>query len=76
MVWGLRFRVNYTAQGIGEGASSLLLLAVAGFAALPNPTRLIWEFPKIGVACFGVLIIRILLIGFLYQGPLFSETPI
>ena len=36
----------------------------------------IWEFPKIRVPYFGVLIIRILLFGVLYEGPLFSETPI
>ena len=36
----------------------------------------IWEFPKIGVPYLGVLIIRILLFRVLYQGPLFSETPI
>ena len=36
----------------------------------------VWEFPKIGVPCFGVLIIRILLFRVLYQGPQFSETPI
>ena len=34
-----------------------------------------WEFPKIEVPYFGALIIRILLLGVLYQGPLFSETP-
>ena len=34
-----------------------------------------WEFPKIGVPYFGVLIIRILLFRVLYLGPLFSETP-
>ena len=36
----------------------------------------IWEFPKIRVPFLGVLIIRILLFRVLYQGPLFSETPI
>ena len=36
----------------------------------------IWEFPKIREPYFGVLIIRILLFEVLYQGPLFSETPI
>ena len=34
-----------------------------------------WEFPKIGVPYFGVLIIRILLFRVLYWGPRFSETP-
>ena len=34
-----------------------------------------WEFPKIGVPYFGVLIIRILLFRVLHLGPLFSETP-
>ena len=34
-----------------------------------------WEFPKIGVPYFGVLITRILLFGVLYWGPLLSETP-
>ena len=33
------------------------------------------EFPKIGVPYLGVLIIRILLFGVLYEGPLCSETP-
>ena len=33
-----------------------------------------WEFPKIGVPYFGVLIIRVLLFRLLYSGPLFSET--
>ena len=36
----------------------------------------IWEFPKIGVPYFGVLIIRILLFRVVCEGPLFSETPI
>ena len=36
----------------------------------------IWEFPKIRGTLFGVPIIRILLFRVLYQGPLFSETPI
>ena len=34
------------------------------------------SFRKLGVPYFGVLIIRILLFGVLYQGPLVSETPI
>ena len=33
-------------------------------------------FRKLGVPYFGVLIIRILVLRVLYQGPLFSETPI
>ena len=33
-------------------------------------------FPKIRGTLLGVLIIRILLFAVLYQGPLFSETPI
>ena len=33
------------------------------------------SFRKLGVPYFGVLIIRILLFGVLYMGPLFSETP-
>ena len=37
---------------------------------------LIWEFSKLGLPYFGVLIIRILLTRVLYSGPLFSETPI
>ena len=39
----------------------------------------IWEFPKIRgtlFCCPSVLMIRILLFRVLYQGPLFSETPI
>ena len=36
----------------------------------------LWEFPKLGVPYFGVLIIRILLFVVLYWGPPFSETPI
>ena len=38
----------------------------------------IWEFPKIGVPYFAVLIISkgILLFGVLYWDPLFSETSI
>ena len=32
-------------------------------------------FRTLGVPYFGVLIIRILLSRVLYQGPLFSETP-
>ena len=32
-------------------------------------------FSKKGVLNLGVLIMRILLFGVLYQGPLFSETP-
>ena len=35
-----------------------------------------WEFPKTRGTLFGVLIIRILLFRVLYEGPLFSETPI
>ena len=35
----------------------------------------IWDFPKIRLPYFGVLIIRILLLGVLYEGPLSSETP-
>ena len=35
----------------------------------------IWDFPKIRLPYFGVLMIRILLLRVLYQGPLFSETP-
>ena len=34
------------------------------------------SFRKLGVHYLVVLIIRILLFGVLYQGPLFSETPI
>ena len=34
------------------------------------------SFRKLGVPCFGVLIIRILLFRVLYSGPLFSETRI
>ena len=33
------------------------------------------SFRNLGVPCFGLLIIRILLFSVLYQGPLFSETP-
>ena len=33
------------------------------------------SFRKLGVPCFGVLIIRILRFRVLYWGPLFSETP-
>ena len=40
----------------------------------------IWEFPKIEVPYFGVLLIRILLFrvltGYHVRVPLFSETPI
>ena len=31
----------------------------------------LWEFPKLGVPYFGVLIIRILLFRLLYEVPLF-----
>ena len=31
---------------------------------------MIWEFPKLGVPYFGVLIIRIVLFRVLYWGPL------
>ena len=34
------------------------------------------SFRKLGVPYLGVLIIRILLFGVLYEGPLFPETPI
>ena len=34
------------------------------------------SFRKLGVPYFGILIIRILLFRVLYEGPLFSETPI
>ena len=37
----------------------------------PEWLKYIWEFRY-----FGVLMIRILLFGVLYYGPLFSETPI
>ena len=37
---------------------------------------MIWGFPKIGEYFFGVLTMRILLFKVLYEGPLFSETPI
>ena len=40
------------------------------------PGLSIWEFPKIRDTFLGVLIIRILLLRALYQGHLFSETPI
>ena len=33
------------------------------------------SFRKLGVPYFGVLIIRILIFRVLYEGPLFSETP-
>ena len=46
-------------------------------AKLHKPRRQnIWEFPRIWVPYFGVLIIRILLFRVLCWGPLFSETPI
>ena len=35
----------------------------------------IWDFPKIRVPCFGVLIIRILLFRVQNKAPLFSELP-
>ena len=34
------------------------------------------SFRKLGIPSFGVCITRILLFRVLYQGPLFSETPI
>ena len=34
------------------------------------------SFRKLGVPCFGILIIGVLLFRVLYSGPLFSETPI
>ena len=38
--------------------------------------QLTWEFPKIRrYLILGVLIVRILLFGVLYWGPLFSEPP-
>ena len=45
-------------------------------SALPEWGFRIWEFPKIKVPYFGALIVRILLFGVLYEGSLFSETPI
>ena len=36
----------------------------------------IWDFPKIWVPYFGVLIIRIILFRVLYSGPLFFGNPI
>ena len=42
---------------------------------LADPLPFKWDFPKIRVPYFGVLIIRILLFRVLYWGPLFSETP-
>ena len=40
-------------------------------------TRVLDQVPTLGVSeNFGILIIRILLFRVLYQGPLFSETPI
>ena len=33
-------------------------------------------FRKLEVPYFGILIVRILLFRVLYEGPLFSETPI
>ena len=41
-----------------------------------GPRKRKWEFPKIGVPYFGVLLMRILLFRVLNEGPLFSETPI
>ena len=41
-----------------------------------RPPGVNWDFPKIRVPYFGVLIVRILLFRVLYWGPLFSETPI
>ena len=36
---------------------------------------MVYGFRKLGVVCFWVLIIRILLFRVLYLGPLVSETP-
>ena len=48
---------------------------LSGPLSLRSPAGSRWEFPKIRVPYFGVLIIRILLFRVLYSGPLFSETP-
>ena len=37
--------------------------------------HVMWDFPKIRVPYFGVLLIWILLFRVLYSDPLFSETP-
>ena len=37
--------------------------------------QLMWELPKTRVPYFGAFIVRILLFGVLYEGSLFSETP-
>ena len=78
--------LNYGNYGI------FLIMGIAGFISStvqrrPNKgsdfkrfdTQTLQEygsFRKLGVPYFGVLIIRILLFRVLYQGPLFSETPI
>ena len=67
---GWEFRVQ-APGGVGD----LLSLGLEGLWAPLNP-KPIWGFPKTRGPYFGVLIIRIRLFGVLYQGPLFSETPI
>ena len=53
----------------------------AVFSAVPalfdtgEAMKLTWDFPKIRVPYFGVLMLRILLFRVLYQDPLLSETP-
>ena len=49
---------------ISERAVALFLARSSPRVLAPN--RPIWEFPKIGVPCFGVLIIKILLFRVLY----------
>ena len=55
---------------------SLGYLGYSGFRVSGGEFRVIWDFPNIRVADFGLLLIRILLFKVLDQGPLFSETPI
>ena len=55
--------------------SSYNLNSIPGLEDGGRSGQLIWEFSKIRVPYFGVLIIRILLFGVLHEGPLFSETP-
>ena len=62
--------------GCGEGLSGLDVSAgIPCFCTSLGILLSKWEFPKIGVPYFGVLIIRILLFRVLNFGPLFSETP-
>ena len=73
--WGMHFTVHATTATVRKDRTQTSTSGRSSQGPAANAKSQKWEFPRIGVPYFGVLIIRILQFRVLYSGPLFSETP-